>query len=49
MNKKINDTAIFPIGGGSYESPVTSVIEIESEGAILQASFERYNEENLEW
>ena len=49
MNKKINEAAIFPIGGGSYESPVTNVIEIESEGAILQASFETYNEDEFAW
>ena len=49
MNKKIYDTALFPVGGGSYESPVMNVIEVESEGAILQASFEQYDEENFIW
>jgi len=43
-----NNKEILSVGGGSYESPVISVVELESEG-VLCASFEEYNEDTLYW
>ena len=48
MSKKSIITASLPLGGGSYESPEVSVVEIRSEG-VLCASFEEYEEDLLEW
>ena len=48
MNRNVMTAADFALGVGSYESPEVSVVEIRSEG-VLCSSFEKYEEELLEW
>ena len=48
MNKELTTAANFTLGGGSYESPAVSVVEVLSEG-VLCSSFEKYFEEDLDW
>jgi len=37
-----------PLGGGNYETPLIKVVKINTEG-VLCASFERWQEEELDW
>ncbi|MBQ3250217.1 MAG: hypothetical protein IJB05_03625 [Bacteroidales bacterium] len=48
MNKALMNAAGAPLAAGSYESPAVNVVEVLSEG-VLCSSFEKYNEEDLEW
>lgn len=34
MNKELTTAANFTLGGGSYESPAVSVVEVLSEGVL---------------
>ena len=34
MNKELTTAANFTLGGGSYESPTVSVVEVLSEGVL---------------
>ena len=48
MNKELTTAANFTLGGGSYESPTVSVVEVLSEGVLCQSgSFEDWGEEDL--
>ena len=48
MNKELTSAAALALGVRSYESPAVNVVEVLSEG-VLCSSFEKYNEEDLEW
>ena len=48
MNKALMPAANSTLGGGSYESPKVFVTEVHSEG-VLCSSFEKWNEEDLDW
>ena len=48
MNKELTSAAALALGVRSYESPAVNVVEVLSEG-VLCSSFEKYNEEYLEW
>lgn len=48
MSKTLMTAAGTSLGLGSYESPRTTVEEIQTEG-VLCSSFETYQEEDLEW
>ena len=48
MNKELTTAATLALGVRSYESPAVNVVEVLSEG-VLCSSFEKYNEEDLDW
>ncbi len=37
MNKELTTAANFTLGGGSYESPTVSVVEVLSEGVLCMS------------
>lgn len=40
MNNKTKAAATLPLGGGSYESPVLNVVELETEGVLCASGGE---------
>lgn len=50
MNKELTTAANFTLGGGSYESPTVSVVEVLSEGVLCASGqLEGWEEDNLDW
>ena len=40
MNKELTTAANFTLGGGSYESPTVSVVEVLSEGVLCGSTMD---------
>lgn len=50
MNKELTTAANFTLGGGSYESPAVSVVEVLSEGVLCASGqLEGWYEDELDW
>lgn len=50
MNKELTTAANFTLGGGSYESPAVSVVEVLSEGVLCASGdHEAWDEDDLDW
>ena len=50
MNKNLKPAANQALGGGSYESPAVSVVEVLSEGVLCASGqLEGWEEDNLDW
>ena len=50
MNKELTTAANFTLGGGSYESPAVSVVEVLSEGVLCASGdHESWDEDDLDW
>lgn len=48
MNNKTKAAATQVLGGGSYESPVLNVVELETEGVLCASGvFDKFYEEDI--